>query len=164
VWRCPTCEAENGLDANACAVCGTPFGPLFEEPRAAPAVSPAAAAAWSLVLPGLGHWLLGRRAEAVARFVLAAWVGGMLLVLLSSRTGNEGLGVAGSLVALFGLAAVGLWAEAFVDARRAADGLPPVVTSRMMLWASVALVGLSILLATILTLPGLRSGSPGPIG
>jgi double zinc ribbon protein len=162
-WRCPTCDAENDLDANACAVCGTPFGRLFEDPAPVPAVSAGAAAAWSLLLPGLGHWFAGRRAEGVARFVLAAWVGGMLLILLASRSGADGLGPTGALVALFGLAAVALWAESAVDARRAVAGLPPVVSSRAILWACVALVGLSILLATVLTLPGLRSVGPaGP--
>jgi hypothetical protein len=164
VWRCPTCEAENVLDAYVCAVCRTPFGRLFEEPGPAPAVSRQTAAAWSLVLPGLGHWLLGRRADAVARFVLAAWIGGMLIVLLSSGSGQGGLGIAASLVAVFGLAAVALWAEAVVDARRVAAGVPPVMTSRMMLWACVALVGLSILIATILASSGLSSSGAGAVG
>jgi hypothetical protein len=42
-------------------------------------------------------------------------------------------------------------------------GLRPVVSSRAMLWACVALVGLSILLATVLTLPSLQTSSGGPV-
>jgi hypothetical protein len=162
-WRCPTCGTSNDLEADACQSCGTPFGRLFEEPDLAPSVSPVAAAAWSVALPGLGHWFAGRRAEAVARFVLAAWVGGMLAVLLASRGGRQGLGPLGGLVALFAVAAVALWVEAAVDARRAVEGTAPLVSSRAMLWAAVALVGLSILLATVLSLSGLRPGPTGPV-
>jgi hypothetical protein len=95
--------------------------------------------------------------------VLAAWVGGMLVVLLASRGGEDGFGMAGGLVGLFAVAAFALWAEAAIDARRAVSGLRPVVSSRAMLWACVALVGLSILLATVLTLPSLQTSSGGPV-
>jgi hypothetical protein len=159
-WRCPTCEAENAFDVDACAICGTSFARLFDEPRQAQVAS-GAAAAWSLVLPGLGHWLAGRRAEAVARFVLAAWIIGMLAVLVAGGTGANGFGSSALLVGLYAVAAVALWAEASVDARRAVTGLAPVVSSRAMLWGCVALVGLSILLATVLALPALRAGDSG---
>jgi ribosomal protein L40E len=158
VWRCPTCDAENGLDANTCRICGTSFSRLFEDPATAPAASPGAAAAWSLLVPGLGHWLAGRRAEAVARFVLAAWIVAMLVVLLSSRVGGAGFGGAMPLVVLFAVAAVALWAEGALDGRRAAAGRRPLVSSRAMLWACVALVGLSIVLSTLLAVPGLQGG------
>jgi ribosomal protein L40E len=159
VWRCPTCDAENGLDANTCRICGTSFGRLFEGPATTPTATPGAAAAWSLLLPGLGHWLAGRRAEAVARFVLAAWILAMLVVLLSSRVGGAGLGGAAPLILVFGVAAVALWAEAAVDGRRAAAGLAPIVSSRALLWGCVALVALSIVLSTLLAVPGLQSGA-----
>jgi hypothetical protein len=161
VWRCPTCDAENGLDADECRVCGTPFGRLFEEAPRPSAVSPAGAAAWSLVLPGLGHWLAGRRADAIARFVLASWIAGVLVVLVGGRFGENGFGSVALLVALFAVAAVALWSEAAVDARRAAAGRAPVVSARAMLWACVALVGLSILLATVLAMPAVRLGDGG---
>jgi hypothetical protein len=160
-WRCPTCEAENAFEDDACRSCGTSFGRLFDEPAQPQVASPGAAAAWSLVLPGLGHWLAGRKAEAVARFVLAGWVVGMLAVLAGSGTGASGTGSSGLLVGLYAVAAVALWAEASVDAHRAAAGRPPAVSSRTMLWACVALVGLSILLATVLALPALRAGGAG---
>jgi ribosomal protein L40E len=160
VWRCPTCDARNGLDANRCRVCGTSFGRLFEEPAGAPGVSAAAAAGWSLLLPGLGHWLAGRRADAIARFVLAAWVVAMVVVLVVSRGGKDGLGAVRGLLALFALAAVALWAEAVIDARRAVEDLAPLVSSRTILWACVALVGVSVIVATILALAGVRSTVP----
>lgn len=160
VWRCPTCDARNGLDANRCRVCGTSFGRLFEEPAGGPGVSAAAAAGWSLLLPGLGHWLAGRRADAIARFVLAAWVVAMVVVLVASRGGKDGLGAVRGLLALFALAAVALWAEAVIDARRAVEDLAPLVSSRTILWACVALVGVSVIVATILALAGVRSTVP----
>jgi ribosomal protein L40E len=159
VWRCPTCDAENGLDANTCRICGTSFSRLFEDPATTPTASPGAAAAWSLLLPGLGHWLAGRRAEAVARFVLAAWILAMLVILLSSRVAGGGLGGAAPLVLVFAMAAVALWVEAAVDGRRVAAGLAPIVSSRALLWACVALVALSIVLSTLLAVPGLQGGA-----
>jgi ribosomal protein L40E len=158
-WRCPTCDAENGLDANRCRICGTPFSRLFEDPADPVTTSPAAAAAWSLLLPGLGHWFAGRRAEAVARFVLAAWITGMLFILVASRVNGGGFGGAAPLVLLFGIAGLALWTEGVVDGRRAAAGLAPLVSSRTMLWACVALVGLSIVLSTMLAVPGLQTGA-----
>jgi hypothetical protein len=162
-WRCPTCDADNDLDVHSCRICGTPFSRLFEGPQRPPAVSPGAAAAWSLLLPGLGHWFARRHAEAVARFVLAAWVGGMLVLLLVSRDGKDGFGTVAALVGLFAIAAIALWTEAAIDARRLVAGMRPVVSSRTMLWACVALVVLSILLATVLTLPSVPTSPGGPI-
>jgi hypothetical protein len=158
-WRCPTCDAENRLDANACRICGTAFGRLFEDPVDPRTTSPRAAAAWSLLLPGLGHWFARRRAEGVARFVLAAWIAGMLFILVASRVEGGGFGGAGPLVLLFGTAGIGLWTEGVIDGRRAAAGLAPVVSSRTMLWACVALVGLSVVLSTLLAVPGLQTGA-----
>jgi hypothetical protein len=159
-WRCPTCEAENDLGVNACRLCGRPFGSLFDDPAIAPPhVAPASAAAWSLLMPGLGHWIAGRRADAVARFALAAWIGGMLVLLVASR-GADGFGSVGPLVLLFGMAAAALWTEAAVDAGRVASGLRPMISSRMLLWACVALIGLSIALSTLIALTGFRAGSP----
>ncbi len=158
-WRCPTCDAENRLDANSCRICGTPFGRLFEDTVDPPTTSPRAAAAWSLLLPGLGHWFARRRAEAVARFVLAAWIASMLFILVASRVDGGGFGGVGPLVLLFGAAGLALWTEGVIDGRRAAAGLAPVVSSRGMLWACVALVGLSVVLSTLLAVPGLPTGA-----
>jgi ribosomal protein L40E len=157
-WRCPTCDAENGLDANTCRICGTSFGRLFEDPATAPAVSTSSATAWSLLLPGLGHWLAGRRVEAVARFVLAAWIVAFLVVLVAGRARTGSFGGAFALVLLFAAAAVALWTEAAVDGGRAAAGLAPVVSSRTLLWACVALVGLSVVLSLLLAVASVERG------
>jgi hypothetical protein len=41
---------------------------LFLEEDERPEMDPQSAAVWSMIFPGLGHWKLGRRAEAIARF------------------------------------------------------------------------------------------------
>ena len=156
-WRCPTCDAENHLETTECRICGTPFARLFEPPPAVPPVTPGAAAAWSLLFPGIGHWLAGRRADAFARLALGVWIGVMLLIVLASGAGASGLGSLGPLAALYAVAAVGLWAESVVDARRAAARLPPVVSSRMLLWTAVGLVVLSIAVAMLVSVSSLSA-------
>jgi hypothetical protein len=58
------------IRGTSCSACGTPFGRLLAEPKAAPEIEAQTAAVWSMIWPGLGHWKLGRRADAVARFAL----------------------------------------------------------------------------------------------
>ena len=152
-WTCPTCGEANDLAANACAVCGTPFARLFEQPSQPPAISPTAAAAWSLVFPGIGHWRLGRVGDAIARLVLGVWALGTLAILLSS-SGEGSLGLA-ALIALYGLATVAIWLVTAVDAARAAIGVAPIVGSRVLVWSCVGLIVLSMIIATMIALPAL---------
>lgn len=72
-WTGPVCENRNLIEANECSTCGTPFG---RQPKAAAEVEPQTAAVWSMLWPGLGHWKLGRRTDAVARFAMFAWRSG----------------------------------------------------------------------------------------
>jgi hypothetical protein len=157
-WTCPACGEANDLAVNTCAVCGTPFARLFEQPTDAPTISPGAAALSSLIFPGIGHWRAGRVADAVARAVLGVWLLGTLVILLaSSGQGSSGLA---ALIALYGLATVALWGLTAVDAARAASGIAPIVSSRTLLWASVALIVLSMILATVIALPALNRPPP----
>lgn len=155
-WVCPACEHENAIALDRCEVCGTPFAQLFAEPERRVEIDPAAAMRWSLLLPGLGHWKAGYRLDGLARMVLFVWTFGTVLVLLATRSG--GLGTAGALFALYAVSAVALYVVSAIDARRVAARLDPMVSSRLLLWASVVLVVLSVLLATVLSLPALRSG------
>ena len=100
-WTCPACETRNPIEANECSVCGTPFGRLLAEPTTAPEIEPQTAAVWSMLWPGLGHWKLGRRTDAVARIVIFGWAFGALLVVLVSRFGKGGLGPTFPLFMLF---------------------------------------------------------------
>lgn len=155
-WTCPVCETRNPIEANACSVCGTPFGRLLTEPKAAPEIEPQTAAVWSMLWPGLGHWKLGRRTDAVARFVMFAWAFGALMVLLVSRFGKGGLGPTLPLFVLFLGASLMIYVVSAIDAYRLAAGDAPVMSSRTLLWTSAGLVFLSVLIATFVTLPAAR--------
>lgn len=155
-WTCPVCETRNPIESNECSACGTPFGRLLAGPEAAPEVEPQTAAVWSMLWPGLGHWKLGRRADAVARFAMFAWAFGGLLVLLVSRFGKGGLGPTFPLFVLFLGASLMIYVVSAMDAYRLAAGDAPVMSSRALLWMSAGLVFLSVLIATFVTLPAAR--------
>jgi ribosomal protein L40E len=155
-WTCPVCETRNSIDANACSACGTPFGRLLAEPRAASEIEPQTAAVWSMLWPGLGHWKLGRRTDAVGRFVMFAWSFTALVILLVSRFGRGGLGPTLPLFALFLGASVLIYVVSAMDAYRLAAGNEPLMSSRTLLWTSAGLVFLSVVIATFVTLPAAR--------
>jgi ribosomal protein L40E len=155
-WTCPVCETRNPIEANECSICGTPFGRLLAEPKAVPEVEPQTAAVWSMLWPGVGHWKLGRRTDAVARFAMFAWAFGALLILLMSRFGKGGLGPTFPLFVLFLGASLMIYVVSAMDAYRLAAGDAPVMSSRALLWTSAGLVFLSVLIATFVTLPAAR--------
>jgi len=111
---------------------------------------------WSMLWPGLGHWKLGRRTEAVARFAMFAWAFGALLILVVSRFGKGGLGPTFPLFVLFLGASLMIYVVSAMDAYRLAAGDAPVMSSRALLWTSAGLVFLSVLIATFVTLPAAR--------
>jgi hypothetical protein len=156
-WACPACEHVNAISLDRCEVCGTAFGRLFAEPETSVHIEPARAMAWSLLWPGLGHWKAGRRLDGVARMALFGWTFGAVVVFLVSRP-EEGFGSSVALFALFVVASVMLYVVSAVDARRVAAGEEPFASSRLLLWASVGLVVISVMLATLLTLPAARGG------
>jgi ribosomal protein L40E len=155
-WTCPVCETRNPIEANECSTCGTPFVRLLAEPEVAPELEPQTAAVWSMLWPGLGHWKLGRRTDAVARFATFAWAFGTLLILVVSRFGKGGLGPTFPLFVLFLGASLMIYVLSAMDAYRLAAGDAPVMSSRALLWTSAGLVFLSVLIATFLTLPAAR--------
>jgi ribosomal protein L40E len=154
-WDCAVCGERNPIEASRCSVCQTPFARLFERPEERTRIEPKTAALWSLAFAGLGHWRAGLRAEGVARMIVFAWTLGTVLVFLVSGSGG-GFGSAASLFALYALSAAGIYALSAIDAYRSAAGMPALVPSRVLLWASAALVLLSLVLATFVTLPAAR--------
>ena len=155
-WTCPACEARNPIEASVCETCGTPFARLFQEEDEGPEMDPQSAAVWSMVFPGLGHWKLGRKADAIARFAMFGWSFGALMVLVVSRIGKGGFGPTFPLFVLFAFASVTIYVLSAVDAYRIASGEEPLVNSRTLLWASAGLVVLSVLIASFVTLPSAR--------
>jgi hypothetical protein len=155
VWTCPSCQRKNHIDIGTCPVCGTPFAQLFQEPEIAPDVPPSTALGLSLLLPGLGHWKLGLRGDAVARIVLFVWSFGTVLMLAVARRGT-GLGSIASLFLLFAVETVAVWIESGLDAYRVASQQPPLVSTRRLMWASAAFVVVSAVVATLVALPAAR--------
>jgi hypothetical protein len=142
-WPCPVCDHRNPIEAEVCAVCGTPFARLLEQ-RAAPEVDPRTAMARSLLFPGLGHAAAGRSGEGLVRGGLFAWAAGMALLFLL------GWGRAATVIGvLYAAAAVALYGLSAVEARRLAEGEGSLVTSRALLWATVAMVMASVLLVAL---------------
>ncbi len=142
-WPCPTCSEANALDLDSCAFCATPFGALLggqERPRD---VDPKDALAVSLIFPGLGHRIVGRGADGLARAVLFAMTASMtLLVLLSGvRPGP----VAGILL-IYGGAMAMIYIGSAFEAYRLAQGGRPFVSSRTLLWVTVGVLGASMLM------------------
>ena len=155
VWTCPVCEQKNPMALSTCPMCGTPFARLFQEPETTPHVEPGKALALSLLLPGLGHWKLGRKPDAVARIVLFIWSLGTVLVLAFARSG-KGLGPIASLFLLFVGSTLILWLVSALDAYRIASDERPFVSARMLLGASIGLVVVSAVVATLAALPAAR--------
>jgi hypothetical protein len=148
-WTCPTCSNPNPLEADACAVCGTPFAKLFEQTIERPAVPPGRAVKWSLVYPGLGHRLVGRSGEGLARGVLFTLALGMALLLLLGRAGRP-LGPILGMLAMFGAVAVGIASFTAVEAGHLARGGDPFATPRQVAWAAAGLVVLSLVFAVVI--------------
>jgi hypothetical protein len=145
-WTCPACSEANPLDLDICRVCGTAFRTLLKEPEVVPDVEPAVALRRSLMFPGLGHVAVGRVAEGVARATLFLWSVGTALFALSARgDGSAGLGPMAPMAIMFMVAAVAVYGLSAVDAQRAADRRPPVLSTRFLLYGAAGLVILSVL-------------------
>jgi ribosomal protein L40E len=155
-WDCPVCGERNPIEASRCAVCQTPFGRLFEEPEQGPRLEARAAAMWSLLFAGLGHWKAGHRIDGFGRMVVFAWTLGTVIVIVTSRPAQGGMGSAFTLFALYAAAAIAIYALSAIDAYRMTAGDEPLVPSRILLWACAGLVLVSIALAMFVTLPAAR--------
>jgi len=151
-WPCPTCGNDNGLELDACAVCGTTFASLMRQDDAPPDVDPKDALSASLLYPGLGHRKIGRGLDGLARGVLFTVLGAMALTVLVS--GVETAGMFAILALFLGAALIVYFGTAW-EAFHIADGGTPVVSSRALLWATVVVILGSVMLlaVSVLTLP-----------
>lgn len=118
-------------------------------------MNPVAAAIRSALVPGSGHWALGRRGDAVARFVLAVWFVGAAVTVLAGGSGTTG---ALAFAIVFVGAALALSATSALDAYLIASGRSPLVTARVLLWAITVVVLASVLVGTLLVIPSARGG------
>jgi hypothetical protein len=140
-WPCPTCGAQNPLELDACSVCGTSFAALLRQDEPGPTISPRDAFLWSLVFPGVGHAKAGRGADGIARGTLFVLTFGLALVIVLSGVSSAPIfGV----VALLLLSALTIYLGSAAEAYRLADGGSPFVSARTLLWATVALIMISV--------------------
>jgi hypothetical protein len=145
-WPCPTCGAENALELDACAVCGTTFASLMRRDEAPPEVDPRDAVRASLLFPGLGHRKVGRGLDGLARGALFTVLAAMALTVLLSgvRTGG-----ALAMFAVFFGAALLVYAGSAWEAYRLAEGGRPFVSSRALMWVTVAVIMASVALLAL---------------
>lgn len=156
-WTCPSCGAENDLDADPCPSCGTPFARLFEDPRSRPEVPRGRAIGWSLAYPGLGHRLVGRTGEGVARGAVFSLALGAIVFLVVSRAGN-GLGPILAFLAVYALFGLAVYAFTAFEAGHLADGGEPLVSPRMFAWVAAGLVLVSLAVSVFIAVGAIRGG------
>jgi hypothetical protein len=145
-WPCPTCGSQNPIELDMCSVCGTSFAQLLRQEEPRPTVSPRDAFLWSLTFPGVGHAKAGRAPDGIARGTLFVLSFGLALVIVLSGVSN---GAVFAVVTLLLLSALTLYLGSAVEAYRIAEGGSPFVSARTLLWATVALIMVSVsLLAT----------------
>lgn len=145
-WPCPICDHANPIHADICQVCGTTFASLMRRDEAPVRIEPKEALAYSLLLPGLGHYKMRRAADGVARGVLVLVMFAMaLLVFLSGvRTG-----VLFTVFAMFMALALAGYGGTAYEAHRIARGGEPLVSARTLLWGTVLVIIVSVALLAL---------------
>lgn len=146
MWPCPTCGAQNPIALDLCSVCGTSFGQLLREETAMPTVSPRDAFLWSLTFPGIGHAKAGRAPDGIARGTLFVLTFGLAMIIVVS--GVSTAPVFGVVVLLLASALV-IYLGSAAEAHRIAGGGSPFISARALLWATVALLMLSVSLLAL---------------
>src|SRR5919204_3058082 len=145
-WPCPTCGAQNPIELDLCAVCGTSFAQLLRQEERRPSISPRDAFLWSLTFPGIGHAKAGRGPDGIARGTLFVLTFGLALIIVISGVHSAPvLGV----VALLLVSALAVYLGSAVEASRIASGEGPLVSARALLWATVALIMVAVSLLSL---------------
>lgn len=138
-WRCERCQAWTSLTAATCRRCDAPrrgFGDAAPLPVVA-ASDVGRLRLASVVLPGAGHLLAGRRGSGAARAVLTVvWLAIGLRLLVAAGPGGP---VVPSLPLLVGAGVV--WVGSVVDVGRlTVPGARPLLDARVLTWLTVAVV------------------------
>lgn len=149
-WRCPNCEGENDIEENRCPTCGTGFFDALGLPGGAAAPiqgarekrNPNVAAGLS-ILPGAGQMYLGLVGDGVVRLMLAAWWFATALLLRGAAMAPVRM--------LFLVAWAALVCVSAADGYRQAGDprAAPVLTRKVILYASLALMGVLFVGATM---------------
>ncbi len=146
MWPCPVCEGRNPIDLDVCATCGTPFAALMRQERARPNVDRRDAFRRSLLYPGLGHRMVGRELDGVARGVLFTM---LLIATVMLAFSGVPSGAVRFLFLLYAAATVGVYLMTALEAARLADGGDLLVSSRVLLWVTVAILLVSVVMVSL---------------
>lgn len=143
-WRCSTCTSWVALEEPVCATCGAVrvgFGDPVTPAADGGDVADQVVLGASAVLPGAGHFLLGRVGSGVTRAALfLLWAVGGLWWIVSTQDGRSP-----GIVLLAG--AVVLWAATLVDADAITKGQSSEPFGvRGLLWTVVGVTGLLMLM------------------
>ncbi len=155
-WPCPVCGTMTPIGLDLCAACGTPFARLFEEPERAPKVAPRTAALLSVAFPGLGEWKCGRQVDGLCRMVAFLVPLATLLILVVSRLGRGGLGSTATLITMFLLWIVFVWATSASDAYRIASGWSPQIAPKWLLWGLIGFLAIGVGIGSAVALPAIH--------
>jgi ribosomal protein L40E len=152
-WPCRVCGGRNPVDADVCQTCGTSFADVMRSAADRAQVPPTEALVRSLVFPGLGHRLIGRAADGLARSVLFA-----ITLSISLLLGLGGLHstIAWASFLVFVLAAIAVYALAAFEAYRLASGAPALVSSRQLVWALAVVICVAVAVLTFAVVSGSR--------
>jgi hypothetical protein len=146
MWPCPVCEGRNPIALDVCATCGTPFAVLMREERVRPQVDRRDAFRRSLIYPGLGHRMVGRELDGFARGVLFTM---LLIATLMLAFAGVSSGAVKFLFLLYASATVGVYLMTAFEAARLADGGDLLVSSRVLLWVTVAILIVSVVMVSL---------------
>ena len=112
---------------------------------------------WSLAYPGLGHRLVGRTGEGVARGAVFTLALGAILFLVVSRAGNS-LAPILAFLAVYALIGIAVYAFTAVEAGHLADGGDPLVSPRAFAWVAAGLVLVSLAVSIFIAVGAIRGG------
>lgn len=146
VWECPACGTENPFDMEICSACGTPFGRLFDEPTAVTTMTPRDAAFAGLV-PGMGHYRMGRHPDGIARMFVFSGCLVVLALFAFSAAGKASAAITLLFAVLTGLS-IG---ESAYDAFRLASRERELVSAVQLIWAFLGLFGFAVLTVFVMS-------------
>ncbi len=152
-WPCSVCGHANPLDLDVCAVCGASFAQTMRTAEPRPTLAPHDAVVASLKCPGLAHARMGRTADGVARGVLVLVP--LALSVLLFLSGVHG-GFPFVMFVTFVLLAIGAYVATAIEARQMALGGQPFASPRTVLWATAALILVSIALLSFALVSGAK--------
>ena len=142
VWTCPSCSTETSFDQNNCSACGASLYDIFRNPvetHRPQDQNPNIAAVLSLV-PGGGHFYLGRIAQGIIRLTLGAW---WLLSAVLISGGNKLLDL---IQYMFWISFIGLVVVSALDARALADdpNATQLLTGKIVRYAALILAAAAV--------------------